>query len=283
MPTPVLLETPVRPPRWWAGLGVSVLAHATVVLLAIGVLSGPPGEEPRPASPREVATVLLAPPVSEPPVVHELPEPHPTPPPPPPPPAAPPAPEAPEHDEAAATSPESAPAEPDPVPPASEPAPQPAATPAPVRPPETTTTTSAAATPSLEEEARRLFGGGRRVASPGPVATTGQPVSAVFDGTPCPVDEQAARDSAGRPILERLAGRVFSETGLPLPGAHLQILGTGYSAFSNDHGDFVLSYDRSLLSTCRSQLVRVSAPGFRAQTLMLARGAGTNTVRMPRR
>ena len=281
MPTPILLETPVRPTRWWAGLGVSVLAHALVALLVVGVLGGPPAEEPHRASPREVATVLLAPPVSEPPVVHDLPEPQPAPPPPPP--ATPPAPEAPEHDEAAATAPETAPAAPEPAPPASVATPQPAASPSPIRPPETTTTTTSAATPSLEDEARRLFGGGRRVASPGPVASAGQPVSVTFEGTPCPVDEQPARDSAGRPILERLAGRVFSEAGLPLPGAHLQILGTGYSAFSNDRGDFVLSYDRGLLSTCRSQLVRVSAPGFRAQTLMLARGAGTNTVRMPRR
>ena len=65
-------------------------------------------------------------------------------------------------------------------------------------------------------------------------------------------------------------GRVFRENSRhPLPGAHLQILGTPYYTYSDDRGDFRLVFDRSLVDACRTQMVRVWAPGYRARDLTL--------------
>jgi hypothetical protein len=65
-------------------------------------------------------------------------------------------------------------------------------------------------------------------------------------------------------------GVVYREGGrVPLPRAHLQILGTQFNTFSDDHGNFKLVFDRSLVDNCRTQSVRVMAPGFRTQDLTL--------------
>jgi hypothetical protein len=69
--------------------------------------------------------------------------------------------------------------------------------------------------------------------------------------------------------------------GTPVTGALLQLLGTGSSAFSDDAGHYRLTFDPSLVDRCRSQIVRVSAPGYRARNMVLAYGAWSdNTVDM---
>jgi hypothetical protein len=68
------------------------------------------------------------------------------------------------------------------------------------------------------------------------------------------------------------------DTGAPLPNAFLQIIGTSYVTFSDDNGRYRLAFDAGLVDACRSQVVRVSAPGYRARTLVLALGRADNTV-----
>jgi hypothetical protein len=71
-------------------------------------------------------------------------------------------------------------------------------------------------------------------------------------------------------------GRVLEQNGTrPLAGAHLQILGTPYYAFTDAAGEYVLQFDIGLVEHCRVQLVRVSAPGYATRDLYL--GVGPNT------
>jgi hypothetical protein len=68
-----------------------------------------------------------------------------------------------------------------------------------------------------------------------------------------------------------------------LAGAFLQILGTPYSTFADDNGRYRLTFDASLVGPCRTQVVRVTARGYRAQNLILAVGSADNTILMTRR
>jgi hypothetical protein len=72
-------------------------------------------------------------------------------------------------------------------------------------------------------------------------------------------------------------------TGANLPGASLQILGTPYSTFADDNGRYRLAFDPLLVGPCRTQVVRVTAAGYRAQNLTLAIGHADNTITMTRR
>lgn len=70
-----------------------------------------------------------------------------------------------------------------------------------------------------------------------------------------------------------VAGKIYREdTGQPLSGARLQILGTPYGAFSNQRGEYRLVFERSLVNRCRTQLVRVSARGYQARDVLLLLG-----------
>ena len=65
-------------------------------------------------------------------------------------------------------------------------------------------------------------------------------------------------------------GKIYNENnGEPLAGARLQILGTQYGAFANDRGEYVLYFDRSLVDRCRTQSVRVTAPGYQGRDVLL--------------
>jgi hypothetical protein len=68
-------------------------------------------------------------------------------------------------------------------------------------------------------------------------------------------------------------GRIYHEgTGIPLGGARLQILGTPYGAFSDPSGNYRLVFARELVNRCRTQMVRVSAPGYRGRDVILYMG-----------
>jgi hypothetical protein len=83
---------------------------------------------------------------------------------------------------------------------------------------------------------------------------------------------------AGRPLyLPTGGGRCLDGS------AFLQILGTRYSTFADDHGRYRLTFDPSLVGPCRTQVVRVTATGYRAQNLILAVGSADNTTLMTRR
>lgn len=69
------------------------------------------------------------------------------------------------------------------------------------------------------------------------------------------------------------SGRVLMvQGGAPMPNAHLQIIGTSFTTFTDQNGEYVLTFDASLLDQCRTQYVRVSAPGFEPRLLVLVIG-----------
>ena len=94
--------------------------------------------------------------------------------------------------------------------------------------------------------------------------------------TPKPRDPGAPVETA------EVDGRVFTPDNRPLPGAFLQIVGTQYTAFSDATGRYKLVFDASLVQECRTQFVRVVAPGFRGRNLILGVGPGDNDVRLAR-
>jgi hypothetical protein len=76
----------------------------------------------------------------------------------------------------------------------------------------------------------------------------------------------------GTPVLASVTGVVRDQSGRPLPGAHLVIVGKPYSAFSDGQGNYRLEFDPALLERCRVQYVRVTADGYRYADLTLAIG-----------
>ncbi len=87
-----------------------------------------------------------------------------------------------------------------------------------------------------------------------------------------------------KPVMGQVEGRVYREgTTIPLAGAFLQIIGTGYSAFADEEGNYRLVFDQSLVDNCRTQYVQVTKDGFRPRRLILALGArSSNDVLMRR-
>ncbi len=77
----------------------------------------------------------------------------------------------------------------------------------------------------------------------------------------------------GTPVLATVIGRVLGDDHrTPLAGAHLQIVGTPFSTFSNGNGEYRLEFDPKLLERCRVQYVRVAREGFSGQLLTLSIG-----------
>jgi len=272
-----------KPNRPW--VAVSVLLHAAVILLVFFSTSVEQNDGARTAQdqPRTVQMVYLPPkevprrPKPEPTPTPKPPAPKPLPTPKPPPPASP-LPRAladafrrrpaelaqpaktdvrvPEHDKPAA-------ADPHPEKPAA-------------------TATAAAREDPMVSEARRLFGPkSPRGGNVGPVST-GLPVSTMSGGTRCPFSGEEVQ-SMPRPTDGVIEGIVRMESsGRPIPGAFLQVLGTGFSTFADQTGHYRLRFDPALVDVCRSQLVRVTAPGYRVRTMILSYGqAADNAVDLP--
>ncbi len=84
---------------------------------------------------------------------------------------------------------------------------------------------------------------------------------------------ELGKNPDGSPVLANVIGYVYDADGrTPLPDAHLQILGTAFTTFTDSKGMYRLEFDPHLLARCRMQYVRVVAPGHDAQTLTLAIG-----------
>jgi len=129
--------------------------------------------------------------------------------------------------------------------------------------------------PTLEEETQRIFGR--------PITGTGTRNNALpwaSDSTcvpdPTPIDPSAPV------VLDSISGVVYDRSGIPLSGAHLQVVGTSHHTFSDRGGRYSLVFDVSLVANCRVQVVRVSAGGYRGRDLYLAMGLGNNNVYMER-
>jgi hypothetical protein len=102
----------------------------------------------------------------------------------------------------------------------------------------------------------------------------------------CAEIPELGKNPDGSPVLATVIGRVFEEDGVtPLADAHLQILGTAYTTFTDGRGVYRLEFDPHLLQKCRVQYVMVVAAGHQAQQLMLAIGrkVQSDDVRLRRR
>lgn len=288
--------------RWrtWQGLIVSVLFHLTFFAAATGLLAGPSIIEQTPARNadpgRQVAMVYLEPPPAPAPTA-EVPEAPPEPPPRPqvttPPSQAELPPPGPESDEiiSPAPAPETDPETVD-LATADQPA-EAESEPTTGTDDETnvistdrivkdgpeelagTVAAADAAPPSQEQEAKRLFGR--------PTTGTGNRNNALpwaSDSTCIP--EPRPQNPGGPTVLDSISGQVFDRRGMPLSGAHLQVVGTSHHTFSDGGGLYTLVFDVGLVANCRVQVVRVSAAGYRGRDLYLAMGLGENNVYMER-
>ena len=95
-----------------------------------------------------------------------------------------------------------------------------------------------------------------------------------------------AREAAAIIGTQRMPGVVvLDDNGRPLAGAHLQMLGTPFVTFTNDQGEYHFRFDLSLVDNCRTQYVRVTAPGYESRLLVLMVGANVRSedVRLKRK
>ena len=125
---------------------------------------------------------------------------------------------------------------------------------------------------ALETEARRLFGRGpsRLGALAGRADNRPWESATSLDSRGCTLPPPDPADSTVPAGMAAVEGKIYREdNGQPLAGARLQILGTAFGTFSNDVGEYRLVFDRSLVDRCRTQSVRVSAPGYAGRDVIL--------------
>ncbi len=271
-----LVSTPRK--RAWSPLAISAAAHVVLLIVAAGLT--------RQAAP-EPAKEETNSPAAEPPridMIYVPPPPEP-PPPPPPPPVQPPPPQ---------RQPPPPPPSPPPPPRRTEPEPEANA------PPEATRTTGSespdqektggqpAARPraesnapapkreavTMESEARRIFGRPRLATAPGAGPQSVRPMeSFIRDTERCIPQQRAPAEKSGPTELGIVIGRIFrQDNGRPLAGAHLQMIGTPYVAFTDGSGEYRFRFDMSLVDNCRTQYVKVTASGYESRLLVLVVG-----------
>lgn len=178
------------------------------------------------------------------------------------------------------------PPEPIPTPPKPTPPPQPPPPPEPREPepepnapPEAVRTSGleeeSAAEVTLESEAKRIFGRPRVMARPGVGPEAIRPMEAWVAEQPerCIPRPSAPKDSSEPVQLGTVTGRIFrQDNGRPLAGAHLQMLGTPHVTFTDGRGEYRFNFDAALIDNCRTQYVRVTAPGYESRLLVLMVG-----------
>jgi hypothetical protein len=128
---------------------------------------------------------------------------------------------------------------------------------------------------TMESEARRIFGRPRLGTRPGAGPRATRPMEAYLPDRPerCVPKPAPPRDSAAAPQFGIVTGKIFrQDNGLPLAGAHLQMLGTPFVSFTNDVGEYRFRFDLALVDNCRTQYVRVTAPGYESRLLVLMVG-----------
>jgi hypothetical protein len=256
------LSPPAARHRAWSPLAISAAAHLVIILTAAGltrhraaVAEGEPNREQ--AASRRVEMIYV------PPAAPALPAPPVQPPrlsPPPPTPRRAPEPEP------------NAPPEAKPVagtesdndnPPKAEAAPSSSAAAA----------TKPAAT--MESEARRIFGRPRLATRAGAGPQAVRPMDAWMPARSdrCIPTQPEAGDSARSQEFGTVEGKIYrQDNGRPLAGAHLQMLGTPYVAFTDGTGEYRFRFDLSLVGNCRTQYVKVTAAGYESRLLVLVIG-----------
>ena len=271
-------------------MALSAALHAALLVLAVLLTRerAAPVEEPRPeaADPgRQVRMVYLEPPAPSAPVPEP---PRPEPPPEPEPPDPPPAP-APPRPRAMAPPPEKAQRTPEPdanAPPdaerseGEEPASDDPAGGETAVPNANDGSRATAAAGTMESEARRIFGRPRPGPRPGAGPRDSRPMEAYLPDHPerCMPTPSAPRDSAAPAHFGVAVGKIFrQDDGRPLSGAHLQMLGTPYVTFTDEGGRYRFRFDMSLVDNCRTQYVRVTAPGYESRLLVLVVGANVQS------
>ena len=127
---------------------------------------------------------------------------------------------------------------------------------------------------ALESEARRIFGRPRAQTPPGAGPQAIRPMDAYSPDRPeqCTPRPAAPAESIA-PQFGTVVGRIYrQDNGRPLAGAHLQMLGEPYVAFTDATGEYRFQFDLSLVGNCRTQYVRVSAAGYESRLLVLMVG-----------
>ena len=278
LPQP-LVPLPPRPRRSWSSLAASAAVHAAVIGLAVVLSTREPlieesEPERRPEPSRQVDMVYLPPPPPSPPP--PPPEPSPAPPPPP-----------------RRASPPSRPAAPPPERRRPEPEDRPNAPPEEVRSegeesdrpegasePGTPAAAPRREAPTMESEALRIFGRRRVATRPGVGPRAVRPMESYIPERPdqCVPTPRPPSDSAAPVQYGTVEGRIFRQDGgRPLAGAHLQMLGTPYVAFTDSDGEYRFRFDLSLIDNCRTQYVRVTAKGYESRLLVLLVGANVRS------
>jgi hypothetical protein len=126
--------------------------------------------------------------------------------------------------------------------------------------------------PTMESEAQRLFGrhdSGNEGAGPrdqfGTLAALGLSGGSAGESDCRPVPHPPLRPGEP-PRMATVSGRIYRrDNGRPLAYANLQMIGTPYTAYSDAEGRYTFSFDQSLVEDCRTQLVRISAPGYKTE------------------
>jgi hypothetical protein len=98
------------------------------------------------------------------------------------------------------------------------------------------------------------------------------------DAAKCVPRPPRPADSTAPAQFGTVEGRIFrGDDGSPLAGAHLQMIGTPYTAFTDPDGGYRFRFDLSLMDQCRTQYVRVTAKGYESQLLVLMVGPGVRS------
>ncbi len=145
--------------------------------------------------------------------------------------------------------------------------------------PDATPATSPLATTeaTMESEAKRIFGTPKKFTPEGVGPRASRPMEAYLPDHPERCTRAESRDSSGRPQFGTVVGKILrQDNGKPLIGAHLQMLGTPYVAFTDGVGQYRFRFDLALVDNCRTQYVRVTAGGYESRLLVLV--VGPNAV-----
>lgn len=128
---------------------------------------------------------------------------------------------------------------------------------------------------TMESEAKRIFGRPRPGPRPGAGPRASRPMEAYLPDHPerCTPKQPEASDSAQPPQYGVVVGRIYrQDSGEPLAGAHLQMLGTPFVTFTDANGEYRFRFDLGLVDNCRTQYVRVTAQGYESRLLVLMVG-----------